>query len=284
MTAAGPGRTYGLPVTTTALVTDSTSYLPPGLADALGITVVSMHVVLDGRSVPEVELDPAEFYRRLRAGATPTTSQPAPGEFLQAYDAAGAERVLCVTAAAALSGSHQSALLAAGMTDLPVDVVDSGTIGGGLCLVVLETARGLAAGASHDEALALARSLGGRVASTWSSDTTALLAAGGRLPDDVPEGIAVFALDGGQVRVLGAARSVEESIDFQVDVIRAAAAQSPTRVTVGHGDAAELADALVVALSGVDGVLGIDRYVTGPVVAAHAGTGNVGASYLRAAG
>ncbi|MDQ3502886.1 MAG: DegV family EDD domain-containing protein, partial [Actinomycetota bacterium] len=131
-------------MTTTALVTDSTSYLPPGLADALGITVVSMHVVLDGRSVPEVELDPAEFYRRLRAGATPTTSQPAPGEFLQAYDAAGAERVLCVTAAAALSGSHQSALLAAGMTDLPVDVVDSGTIGGGLCLVVLETARGLA--------------------------------------------------------------------------------------------------------------------------------------------
>ena len=270
-------------MTTTALVTDSTSYLPPGLADALGITVVSMHVVLDGRSVPEVELDPAEFYRRLRAGATPTTSQPAPGEFLQAYDAAGAERVLCVTAAAALSGSHQSALLAAGMTDLPVDVVDSGTIGGGLCLVVLETARGLAAGASHDEALALAQSLGDRVASTWSSDTTALLAAGGRLPDDVPEGIAVFALDGGQVRVLGAARSVEESIDFQVDVIRASAAQSPTRVTVGHGDAAELADALVQALSGVDGVLGIDRYVAGPVVAAHAGAGNVGASYLRAA-
>ena len=268
-------------MTTTALVTDSTSYLPPDLAAELGIHVVPLHVTLGDESFDEPDLPPAEFYRRLRAqGVTPTTSQPSPGEFLQAFTATGADRVLCLTCTASLSGTHSSAVLAAGMSPVPVDVVDSGTISGGLCLVAAEVGRAIAGGASHEDAVALARSLAGRVASTWTSDTTALLQAGGRLADDVPEGVPVLALEG-TVRVLGAARSVDEAIALQADAIRAAAAASPTRVTVGHGDVPDLADALAAALTGAPGVLGVDRYVVGPVVGAHAGAGNVGASYLR---
>lgn len=268
-------------MTTTALVTDSTSYLPPGLAEELGITVVPLHVSMDGGSFAEPDLPPGEFYRRLREGGQPpTTSQPSPGEFLQAFSATGADRVLCLTCTASLSGTYSSAVLAAGMSPVPVDVVDSGTISGGLCLVAGEVGRALADGMPHDEAVALARSLSGRIASTWTSDTTALLQAGGRLSDDVPDGVPVLALEG-TVRVLGAARSVDEAIALQAEAIRTAAAQSPTRVTVGHGDVAELADALEQALTGAPGVLGVDRYVVGPVVGAHAGAGNVGASYLR---
>ena len=165
-------------------MTDSTSYLPPGLAEALDITVVPLEVVLDGVAVPEPDVDPAAFYARLRDGGTAGTSQPAPGAFLQAFDAVDADRVLCLTATATMSGTHQSAVLAATMTDRPVDVVDSGTISGGLCLLVLEVARALTAGAAHDEVLALARALAGRVCSIWSAETTALLAAGGRLGQD----------------------------------------------------------------------------------------------------
>ena len=268
-------------MTTTALVTDSTSYLPPALAAELGITVVPLHVTLGEDSFDEPDLPPAEFYRRLREqGLTPTTSQPSPGEFLQAFTAAGAERVLCLTCTASLSGTHSSAVLAAGMSPVPVDVVDSGTISGGLCLVAGEVGRALKAGASPEDAVALARALAGRVASTWTSDTTALLQAGGRLADDVPDGVPVLALEG-TVRVLGAARSVDEAIDIQALAIRAAAAANPTRVTVGHGDVPDLADALEAALTGAPGILGIDRYVVGPVVGAHAGAGNVGASFLR---
>ncbi len=270
-------------MTTTALVTDSTSYLPPELAEQLGIHVVPLHVTLGEWSFAEPEVSPSEFYKRLReSGLSPTTSQPSPGQFLQAFSASGADRVLCLTCTASLSGTHSSALLAAGMSPVPVDVVDSGTISGGLCLVAAEVGRALAAGMPHDEAVALARSLAGRVASTWTSDTTALLQSGGRLSDDVPEGVPVLALEG-TVRVLGAARSVEEAISLQARTIRAAAAASPTRVTVGHGDVPELADALEAALTGAPGVLGIDRYVVGPVIGAHAGAGNVGASYLRGA-
>ncbi len=268
-------------MTTTALVTDSTSYLPPGLAAELGITVVPLHVTLDGESFDEPDLPPVEFYRRLRAaGHAPTTSQPSPGEFLQAFSGTGADRVLCLTCTATMSGTHGSAVLAAGMTPVPVEVVDSGTISGGLCLLVGEVGRALAGGMPYDDVVALARSLSARVASCWTSDTLALLEAGGRFADDVPEGVPVMALDGA-VRVLGSARSTEEAIALQVAAVRAAAVVSPTRVSVGHGDVPSLADDLAAGITGAPGVLGIDRYVVGPVVGAHAGAGNVGASWFR---
>ena len=268
-------------MTTTALVTDSTSYLPADLAQQLGITVVPLHVTLGTESFAEPDLAPAEFYRRLREhGQAPTTSQPSPGEFLQAFSGTGADRVLCLTCTASMSGTHSSAVLAAGMSSVPVEVVDSGTISGGLCLLVGEVGRALAAGTSYEDVVTLARSLSGRVASSWTSDTMALLQAGGRLSADVPEGVPVLALEG-TMRVLGSARSTEEAIELQAQAVRASAAQSPTRVTVGHGDVPELADALAAAVEGAPGVLGVDRYVVGPVVGAHAGAGNVGASWFR---
>ena len=265
------------------IVTDSTAYFSEGLAEHLGVRIVPLHVRLGDWAFDEPDAEPREFYRRLReSGEKPTTSQPAPGEFLQAYTAAaeaGAERVLCITCSAGLSGTHQSATLAAGMAPVPVDVVDSGTMSGGLLLAVGTVARAVQDGASYDEALALAQSMSGRIWSTWSSDTIALLAAGGRLADDVPDGVAILGLEG-EMRVLGSARSVDESVQLQAERILESAAASPTRVAVGHGDVPELADALEQALTGQPGVLGIDRYVVGPVVGAHAGPGNFGASYL----
>ena len=265
------------------IVTDSTAYFSAGLAEQLGVRIVPLHVKLGDWEFDEPDAEPREFYQRLRESETkPTTSQPAPGEFLRAYTAAadaGADRILCITCSAGLSGTHQSATVAAGMSPVPVDVVDSGTMSGGLLLTVSTVARAVADGSSYDEALALTRSMAGKVWSTWSSDTTALLEAGGRLADDVPDGVAILGLEG-EMRVLGSARSVEESVQLQADTILRSAATTPTRVAVGHGDVPQLADALEAALAGKPGILGVDRYVVGPVVGAHAGPGNFGASYL----
>ncbi len=266
------------------IVTDSTAYFSTGLAEELGVRIVPLHVRLGDWEFAEPSVEPREFYRRLReTGAQPTTSQPAPGDFLAAFDAAaadGAERVLCITCSTGLSGTHQSATVAAGLAAIPVDVIDSGTMSGGLLLTVSTVARALAAGASYDDAIVLARSMSGKVWSTWSADTTTLLEAGGRLADDVPDGVPILGLEGGTIRMLGSARSVEQSVELQAETILISAASSATRVAVGHGDVPELADALEAAITGRPGILGIDRYVVGPVVGAHAGPGNFGASYL----
>ena len=265
------------------IVTDSTAYLPAGLAAALKVRVVPLHVRLGDWEFDEPDVSPSKFYRRLRESrAAPTTSQPAPGRFLQAFEEAaraGAERVLCITCAGWLSGTFQSASLAADLAPVPVDVVDSGTTSGGLLLLVGAAGRALQGGASYAQTLELVHSMAGRIWSTWSSDSTELLAAGGRLTDPVPAGVAVLGLEG-ELRVLGSAASLVDSVRLQAGRILASAAHTPTRVAVGHGDVPLLADALAAELAGRPGILAVDRYVVGPVVGAHAGPGNVGASYL----
>lgn len=269
-----------------ALVTDSTCYLTD--AASRGVRVVPLSVTLEDRTWAETDLPPAEFYALLAEAATrgvrPSTSQPSPGEFLAAFSAAAADghdRVLCLTATATVSGTFASATLAAGMADVAVDVVDSGTVSGGLALVVAELLAARDSGADHAACLALARSLGARVASTFVSDSLPLFAAGGRYRDAPPAaGVPVLAVEG-EVRTLGHARDVTEALALQVEVVRAAAAAHPTPVAVGHGDVPDLGDALAAAVHGLPGVTRVDRYVVGAVIGAHVGPGNVGLSYLR---
>ena len=274
------------------LITDSSAYLSAELVAELDVRVVPLHVRLGDWAFDEPDVEPREFYRRLReTEARPMTSQPSPGEFLAAFVAAaadGAQRLMCITCSAALSGTHASATLAAGMAPIPVDVVDSGTMSGGLTLVVSSVGRALAGGMAYDDALLLARSLTGRVWSTWSSDTTDLLTAGGRLaagpadPADPAAGVAVLSMEDGSVRRLGSAGTAEQSVALQAAAILAAAADHPSWVTVGHGDVPEFADLLAAALTGQPGVLGVLRYVIGPVTGAHTGAGTFGANYVVA--
>src|SRR5215213_6110871 len=72
-----------------AVVTDSTSYLPPELIERHGIAVVPLYVVFAGdRTVPEVEItDYPAFFEELRsAESLPTTSQPSVGDFTAAFE------------------------------------------------------------------------------------------------------------------------------------------------------------------------------------------------------
>jgi len=267
-----------------ALVTDGTSCLAPALADALSVGVVGLHLALDGVEVPEADVDPVAFAQRLvEAPGTVTTSSPAPGAFLAAFDraaAAGARRVLCLACGSNVSGTASAARVAAGLAGVPVEVVDTGTVGGGLLLVVLAVARALTDGASYEEARALTSEVTGRVSSTWSSATPERLRASGRLRGDLPAtGVPVLALEG-EVRVLGRAWDVGESSALQAAVVRAAAAARPTPVTVGASDDPAAADALAAALDGALGITVLDRYVVAPVVTAHVGASSFGASYL----
>lgn len=257
-------------------MTDSTAYLGT-LAHELGAVVVPLHVTLGDWTFAEGTVDPVRFYDRLvPGGPEPTTSPPSAGDFLEVFDAA-TEPVLCLTCSSALSGTYDSAVLAAGRSRSTVTVVDTATIGGGLALVVATVAR---ARLPYDDSVALARSLVGRVCSTWSSTSTDLLLAGGRYRDDVERGLPVLLLENGQVSSLGAAQSVKQSVALQVQRVLAATAVHPSYVTVGHGDVLAPADALADALVGKPGVLGVDRYTIGPVVGAHTGRGTFGANYL----
>src|ERR1700719_2759711 len=138
-----------------AIVTDSTSDLPPALAAARSISIVPLTLNFDGQALLDgVDITPSEFYRRLpNATSHPTTSQPSPGQFAEVYSAllADHDAIVSVHISEKLSGTFESAQQAADMTDATrVHVVDSQVVSMSLGLVTLGAATLAAKGAEAE--------------------------------------------------------------------------------------------------------------------------------------
>src|SRR5687767_588929 len=104
-----------------AIVVDSTADLPPERAREFGIVVVPLIVRFGERVFRDgVDLSPSAFLAELTSSPdSPSTSQPAVTDFQAAFQAAldGGKDVVCLTIASALSGTHNSARLAAEAVD-----------------------------------------------------------------------------------------------------------------------------------------------------------------------
>jgi DegV family protein with EDD domain len=137
---------------TVHIVTDSTSDLPDSIIDSLPITVVPVHVMLNGKSyLDRVDLPRESFYEALpESDPHPTTAAPSPGKFIEVYEQAadaGAEAVISIHVAAAFSAIFQSAKVAASQYDrIPVYPIDSGNLTLAEGLVVIKAAQAAQAG------------------------------------------------------------------------------------------------------------------------------------------
>jgi fatty acid kinase/fatty acid kinase fatty acid binding subunit len=128
-----------------AMVTDSSADLPDAILDRHHIALVPLQVVFgDSTYRDRLELKPEEFYRRLRDSTElPTTSQPTPADFIQAFrDARGeADEVVAVLLGSTLSGTFaaaQAAIRAAGLER--IHLVDSRSASFGVGLLALRGA------------------------------------------------------------------------------------------------------------------------------------------------
>src|SRR5690242_5740723 len=118
-----------------ALVTDSTAMLPAELAAARDVIVVPLQVVVGATSYDEgidPEATPDTIATALREWTPVSTSRPAPSVFLDAYRRAhesGAEAVLSLHLSSQVSGTYESAQLAAKEAPLPVLTGDTLQLG-----------------------------------------------------------------------------------------------------------------------------------------------------------
>ncbi len=112
------------------VLVDSGSDLPDAVARAHGIRTVPL-LLLDGETSlkDRIDITSDDILARLESGGPlPTTSQPPPGDFIQAYEQAAseAEAVVAVFLAAKLSGIYRSAENSAAMVPhLDIHLVDS---------------------------------------------------------------------------------------------------------------------------------------------------------------
>ncbi len=123
-----------------AVVTDTSADLPDSVLDRHHIALVPLQILFgDAVFQDRVGIRPEEFYRRLRAAKElPTTSQPAPGDFVRVFRSAleEADEVVAVLLGASLSGTYQGAQAAVKAAGLErVTLVDSRAVS--LCLGLL---------------------------------------------------------------------------------------------------------------------------------------------------
>jgi fatty acid kinase fatty acid binding subunit len=167
------------------VVTDSTSYLPRELVEQHGIEVVPLQVVIGGQAHDEGgETSSETVTEALRSWTPVTTSRPGPAAFAEAYDRAaerGAAGVVSIHLSSQMSGTVDSAQLAAKEAPLRVEVVDSRSLGMGLGFAVLAGARLAAEGGSVDDVAQLARERAESSAAVFYVDTLEHLRRGGRI-------------------------------------------------------------------------------------------------------
>jgi len=276
-----------------AVVTDSTAYLPEGVAEQYDVGVVPLHVVLGRRTgVEGRQVSPGDVARALQERRVEvSTSRPTPAELAAAYRASGASQVVSVHLSASLSGTVDAALLAAREVEadgIEVRVVDTRTIAMGLGFAVIAASQAAARGASPQAVEAVARETAAGSTLLFYVDTLEHLRKGGRIG-------AAAALLGtalsvkpllhvvaGAIAPLEKVRTTARALARLEELAVQAAGEGPAGLAVHHlaaaGRAGELADRLRAR---VPDLRALHVSEVGAVVGAHVGPGLLGVVVCR---
>jgi DegV family protein with EDD domain len=175
----------------TAVVCDTTAYLPDALVAERGIERISLYVSIGDRQEAEIEItDFADFYERLRASeGGATTSQPSIGDFVATYEPhleAGRE-IVSIHISAGISGTLAAAgqardrLIEEGKGGERIHVFDSRSAAGGMGLCVVAASAAAAAGGDGDAVIARAEQAREELKMWFAIDTLEYLRRGGRI-------------------------------------------------------------------------------------------------------
>ena len=268
-----------------AIVTDSTCDLPPSLASARSITIVPLTLNFEGHSLLDgFDITPSEFYRRLpTATSHPTTSQPSPGRFAEAYEGllTNYESIVSLHISQKLSGTFESAQQAAELTDQSrIHVLDTEVVSMSLGLITLAASTLAASGVEAKAIVEKVESMRGQVQTYFSVATLEFLRRGGRIGrasamlGSVLQVKPVLSIRDGLVTPLERVRTFDRALQRVVDLARAVDRGKGVCAIVGHAAAEAEAERVFRELEPIAETLMI--HPLGPVVGAHGGPGVVG--------
>jgi DegV family protein with EDD domain len=269
-----------------AIVTDSTTYLPPQLIERWEIEQVSLYVGWAGDHRAEQEYDLDEFYARLRDSEDlPSTSQPSVGDFLACYEplAEAGRDVVSVHIAAGLSGTCESAREAARVIADKghrgqVEVVDGQTGAAGLGCLVLAAAAAAERGESQEQVVEVVHQTRQGLDMWFCLDTLEYLRKGGRI--GAAQALVGSALKikpiltfGTEISPVGRVRTRKRAMERMVSYLHELHARGASDWFVQHAQSPGEAASLVVEGTGILGHEPLFCTQVGPVLGAHLGSG-----------
>jgi DegV family protein with EDD domain len=271
----------------TAIVVDSTADFPEASRRFPNWRVVSLYVRFGQESFRDyVELGPEEFYVRLRESSVmPTTSQPTPGDFHAVYDElAGYERIYSLHIGATLSGTVESARLAAAESGDRIRVVDTQTASAAIAMLGLSLQQRLERGTTDEEIEALVERHRRESQLIFTLDTLDYLARGGRIgraaawAGELLKVKPILTIRGGEVIPLKRVRGNRRAFQEFIAAFESGSGDEPNlRVAIAHADAPDRVEALRELVRRTRPQAQLELVTTlGPVVGTHAGPGTVG--------
>ena len=278
-----------------AVVTDSTCDRGPEALTAVNVTMVPLKVHFGDEAFSDwVDLKPEQFYPKLRSAAQlPTTSQPTPGDFAEVYRRLaeeGAEGIVSIHLSAKLSGTVESALMAAANSPVPVRVIDSTSVSCGMDFAIEAACAARDAGADLDTVEKAALDAVADTELFFVIDTLDYLVKGGRAGRS--EGAAAALLNikpilqvtGGVIepfrKCKGTNKAIREMAEYVAERSRKL---GPLKIVVIHAVAQNLADELTNAIrSAGTEIAQLSCDSIGAVIGTHVGPRTVGVGYAPA--
>lgn len=281
----------------TAIVLDSTTYLPEDYLTEHGIDLVSLYVIFQGEQRREVDIkDLRDFYVKLRSSSDgATTSQPSVGDFLDVWlpHLEQGRDVVSIHLASGISGTHATAvqardhLIEEGRGGERVHLVDSGSGAGGTGMCVLAAVAEAERGGSAASIVKRFEEARATLEIRFAVENLEYLRRGGRIG-------AAQALLGTALKIkpilsfreevvpIEKVRTISRAHQRLVDFAAERAELGPQLWCVQHVDAAEAAADLVERCRGIFGT--DPAFVTeiGPVCGAHTGPGLIGVGSIAA--
>jgi len=280
---------------TIQIVTDSLSDLTKEHIAGLGITVIPLTVLFGHETfLDRVTITTEEFYRRLIEGPTlPTSTQPAPVDFANAYDklAEGTNEILTITLSSKLSGTYQSAKAGIDLMKnkkCRVEVIDSATVAGGLGLVVLSAAGQAKKGMNLDKLAEFTRKALTRSHFVAYFDTLKYLAKGGRigkaagLLGSVLSFKPILTVKDGEMSPVTRLRSRAAGLEYMHNFI--AGFKNIESVSIEHSTDTEGADTLAKRFSETYPKIPVMRSAVSPVLGVYGGPNAIAVTVLEAEG
>jgi len=278
---------------TVKIVTDSLSDITSNLAQKLGVTVVPLTVSFGRESfLDRVEITTDEFYRRLsQESIFPTTTQPAPGVFVEVYNKLAKEtnEILTIVLSSKLSGTFQSATNAKAIVGdgCRIEVIDSQKVAMSLGLVVIAAAKIAKAGANLDELIKAVNGMITRSHLIAYFDTLKYLAKGGRIGK--AQGFLgsmlsvkpILTIKDGEMAPLTRVRSRAAGIDYLYDYV--ASLPKIEGLAVEHCTTLDDAERLIERLGALFPKEQIQLSTISPVVGTYAGPNALAVSILEVA-
>jgi DegV family protein with EDD domain len=236
------------------VITDSTSDIPPQVAQELGIRVVPIYLRFGDKTYRDgVDIKSEEFYSKLESSPVhPATSQPNPEDFTGVYKeyCENIDGIVSIHISSRISGTFNSATIAKKTLEsqCPIEVIDSKFNSAGLGLVVIAAARMAQTGAGLSEVINEANKALNQVGMFGMFETMKYLARSGRVNKPIAVAsrilhvMPLLTFHDGEIVRAGLVRSINKGVDRIYDFAKN---NTPIgELTIVHSKVAEQAGQL----------------------------------------